>query len=117
MTLVVGDGAPDFSLPGTGGSTYSLSQYRGTPVVLVFYPADNSPVCTTQLNTYSKQIEDFDQVGAQVLALSPQDISTHESFAKKHVFGFRCYPTLTRKSVGCTESSARSASIDVQSWS
>ena len=78
----VGDEAPDFTLPGTGGRSYTLSEYRGQPVVLVFYPADNTPVCTNQLSTYSSDIERFSGLGAQVLALSPQGVVSHERFAE-----------------------------------
>ena len=46
MAITVGDIAPEFTLPGTGGKTYSLSAYKGQPVVIVFYPGDDSPVCT-----------------------------------------------------------------------
>jgi thioredoxin-dependent peroxiredoxin len=81
VAIGVGDEAPDFTLPGTGGRTYTLSEYRGQPVVLVFYPGDNTPVCTEQLNSYTTGIEDFGRVGAQVLALSPQDVESHEGFA------------------------------------
>lgn len=81
MGVRVGDEAPDFELPGTGGRTYSLKEYRGKPVVLVFYPGDNTAVCTTQLNAYSSEIDQFADVGAQVLALSPQDVDSHEKFS------------------------------------
>ena len=87
MAVTVGDLAPDFSLPGTGG-TFTLSQFRGRPVVLVFYPGDDTPICTKQLNSYNDDLSDFTHVGAQVLAISAQDMSSHESFAKKHGFGF-----------------------------
>lgn len=87
MAVSVGDVAPDFTLPGTGG-TYTLSQYRGQPVVLVFYPGDDTPVCTKQLNTYNDDLSEFTHVGAQVLAISAQDIASHETFAQKHGFGF-----------------------------
>ncbi len=87
MAVSVGDVAPDFTLPGTGG-TYTLSQYRGQPVVLVFYPGDDTPVCTKQLNTYNDDLSEFTHVGAQVLAISAQDIVSHETFAQKHGFGF-----------------------------
>ena len=59
MTVAIGDLAPDFTLPGTGGRSYSLSEYRGQPVVLVFYPGDNTPVCTRQLNSYTDDIGRF----------------------------------------------------------
>jgi peroxiredoxin Q/BCP len=84
----VGDTAPDFVLEGTGDRTYSLSEYRGQPVVLVFYPGDNTPVCTMQLNTYSSDIGEFDELGAQVLAISPQDVESHEQFSGVHQFSF-----------------------------
>lgn len=84
----VGDVAPDFSLDGTGDRSYSLSDYAGQPVVLVFYPGDNTPVCTMQLNTYSSDISQFEELGAQVLAISPQDVDSHESFSAVHGFSF-----------------------------
>jgi thioredoxin-dependent peroxiredoxin len=76
-----GDPAPDFTLPGTGGRDFTLSDYRGQPVVLVFSPGDDTPVCTVQLRTYSEGMAGFDDVGAQVLAISPQDVASHERFA------------------------------------
>lgn len=88
MTVAVGEQAPDFTLPGTGGRQYTLSSYRGQPVVLVFYPGDDSPVCTKQLNSYNNELSAFESVGAQVLAVSAQDIASHESFSGKHGFGF-----------------------------
>ena len=84
----VGDKAPDFSLPGTDGRDYSLADYRGKPVVLVFYPGDDTPVCTKQLTAYTNDIGQFEGVGAQVLAISPQSVKSHESFRTKHGFAF-----------------------------
>jgi thioredoxin-dependent peroxiredoxin len=83
MAVSVGDRAPDFSLPGTGGNTYSLTQFRGKPLVVVFYPADDSPVCTKQLNSYNTGMAEFKDVGAQVLAISSQGLDSHEKFAEK----------------------------------
>lgn len=88
MSVAVGDKAPDFSLPGTGGRSYSLSQYAGQTVVLVFYPGDDTPVCTKQLNCYNNELAQFTDVGAQVLAVSAQDMASHERFATKHGFQF-----------------------------
>ena len=86
MTLRVGAVAPDFRLDGTDGTDagrrpYTLSEYAGQPVVLVFYPGDNTPVCTRQLTTYSGDIARFAEVGAQVLAISPQSVESHDEFA------------------------------------
>ena len=94
-----GDVAPDFCLPGTGDREYCLSDFRGHPVVLVFYPGDNTPVCTIQLTTYSSDIGQFEALGAQVLGISPQDVDSHEQFSRVHSFNF---PLLadTDRSVG-----------------
>ena len=86
--VAVGEPAPAFELPGTDGTdagrrTYRLAEFRGRPVVVVFYPADNTPVCTRQLNSYTDDIGEFEEVGAQVLALSPQDVASHDGFAEK----------------------------------
>lgn len=88
MSLSVGDVAPEFTLQGTGGKSYSLSAFRGQPVVLVFYPGDDTPVCTKQLNSYNNELSAFESVGAQVLAISAQDLTSHEQFAAKHGFQF-----------------------------
>lgn len=88
MGASVGETAPEFTLPGTGGREYSLSSYRGQPVVLVFYPGDDSPVCTKQLNSYNNELSAFDNVGAQVLAVSAQDMNSHDDFATKYGFKF-----------------------------
>ncbi|MBU6240977.1 MAG: peroxiredoxin [Acidobacteria bacterium] len=88
MSVGVGDKAPDFTLPGTGGTSYSLSQYAGRTVVLVFYPGDDTPVCTKQLNCYNNELAQFTDIGAQVLAVSAQDMASHEKFAAKHGFQF-----------------------------
>ena len=85
----VGDRAPGFSLPGTGGRTYHLADYRGRVVVIVFYPGDHSPVCTLQLNSYSDDIDRFRALDADVVAVSPQDVASHEDFdARSGPFAF-----------------------------
>ena len=84
----VGDIAPDFKLEGTGDRDYTLSQFRGQPVVLVFYPGDNTPVCTMQLNTYNSDLHQFEDLGAQILAISPQSIESHDHFSDVHGFRF-----------------------------
>jgi len=87
-TLSVGDKAPDFTLAGTGAKTYTLSEFLGQPVVLVFYPGDDTPVCTKQLNSYNDDLLQFENVGAQVLAVSAQDMASHEKFSSKYGFQF-----------------------------
>jgi thioredoxin-dependent peroxiredoxin len=90
--------APGFTLPGYEPATdtrrdVSLEEFRGQPVVLAFYPGDDTPVCTRQLSTYSGGIERFDEVGAQVLAISPQSIESHVRFSA-HIGGF-AFPLLS----------------------
>jgi peroxiredoxin Q/BCP len=99
VAVGVGDQAPDFSLPSTGGGEVRLSDLRPAPVVLVFYPGDATPVCTLQLNTYNDDIQGFDDLGAVLLAISPQGIDSHEAFSAANRFSF---PLLadTEKQVG-----------------
>jgi peroxiredoxin Q/BCP len=87
----VGQGAPGFSLPGVRLAAgrperreYSLSEHRGRPLVLAFYPGDDTAVCTRQLCAYSSGIDRFTALGAAVWGISPQSVDSHEDFARKH---------------------------------
>lgn len=88
MALSVGDVAPDFELPGTGGRSHRLSEHRGRNVVLVFYPGDETPVCTRQLNAYNDELGRFAELDAVVLGISAQDVDSHEKFSEHHGFAF-----------------------------
>lgn len=88
MSVGIGDRAPEFRLPGTGGREYSLAEFRGRPVVLVFYPGDDTPVCTKQLNSYNDDLAEFEALEAQVLGISAQDLTSHDRFSERHGFGF-----------------------------
>ena len=86
---------PDFTLPGVNLSDgkvmhaqYTLSQERGTPIVLAFYPGDNTMVCTRQLCSYTSGLENFTGFGASVWAISPQGLASHEQFAGKYGLAF-----------------------------
>jgi peroxiredoxin Q/BCP len=79
----VGEIAPDFELPGTSGD-FRLSDHRGERVVLLFYPGDNTPVCTRQFCSYRDRAEDFAALDATVVGISSQDVDSHEQFAAKH---------------------------------
>jgi peroxiredoxin Q/BCP len=79
----VGDQAPDFELPGTGGKTYRLSDYAGRKVILAFYPGDFTAVCTKQFCSYRDQGDRLDELGADVLGVSPQSVDSHERFTEE----------------------------------
>ena len=88
MSVGIGDRAPEFTLSGPGGRTVSLSDYAGKPVVLVFYPGDDSPVCTKQLNAYNDGLEEFEALDAQIVGISAQDGASKDAFVAKHGFDF-----------------------------
>ena len=75
-----GDPAPDFELEGTDGR-FRLSDHRGERVVLLFYPGDNTPVCTRQFCSYRDRAEDLDALDAVVVGISSQSLRSHEGFA------------------------------------
>ncbi len=81
--LNVGDRAPDFELPGTGEKTYCLADYRGRKLVLAFYPGDFTAVCTKQFCSYRDQSDKLDELGADVLGISPQSVESHERFTEE----------------------------------
>lgn len=80
--LQLGVAAPEFELPSTTGSPISLGELRGRPVVLAFYPTDNSPVCSDQLALYNEALHLFEEHDAQILAISADDISSHREFSE-----------------------------------
>lgn len=79
----VGEQAPDFELQGTGGA-FKLSEHRGERVVLLFYPGDNTMVCTKQFCSYRDRAEDFAALNATVVGISAQDLDSHKGFSEKH---------------------------------
>jgi thioredoxin-dependent peroxiredoxin len=94
-TPETGQVSPDFTLSGielAGGeatqSRYTLSEQRGRPIVLAFYPGDNTAVCTRQLCSYTSGLENFTSFGASVWAISPQGLASHEQFARKYNLAF-----------------------------
>lgn len=79
--LPVGSEAPDFALPDASGNTVRLRDFRGRPVVLVFYPLDWSPGCSQQLDLYQQELDEFSARGAQVLGISVDSIYSHGAWA------------------------------------
>lgn len=76
--------APDFTLPVTGGGEITMSELKGAPVVLFFYPRDDTPGCTTENIGFSAQKEVFEAAGAKVFGISRDTMAKHEKFAAKH---------------------------------
>ena len=78
-----GDPAPDFELEGTDGP-FRLSDQRGKRVLLLFYPGDNTPVCTRQFCSYRDHAEDVSGLGAVIVGISAQDLDSHALFVAQH---------------------------------
>ena len=85
--LAPGVEAPDFTLPRDGGGTITLSQLRGQPVVLFFYPKDDTEACTTEAKDFTAAKADFDAAGVALIGLSPDPVKKHDKFVKKHELG------------------------------
>lgn len=89
--LQVGQMAPDFSLKGSDGEGYTLSQLRGNPVVLVFYPHDFSPTCTQEHACLSREMARFNDLSAHVFGISTDSLWAHKAYAaQQHI----TYPLL-----------------------
>ncbi len=86
--LAEGTKAPDFSLPDAEGVKVSLSDYATKKVLLVFYPGDDTPVCTTQLCSYRDNFSEFSKRDIQVLGISTDTVESHKKFAEKHELPF-----------------------------
>lgn len=86
--LGAGKKAPDFSLNSTPDQKVALSEFRGQPVILAFYPADWSPVCTDQLSLYAEVMPEFKKHNAELLAISVDNIWSHIAFAKDRKLNF-----------------------------
>ncbi len=86
--LEPGTKAPDFTLPDQNGELHSLSDYRGTKVILYFYPKDNTPGCTRQACGFSELRPQFEERGAVILGVSRDSVASHKRFEEKQGLGF-----------------------------
>jgi thioredoxin-dependent peroxiredoxin len=84
----IGDAAPDFSLPGDGGSTIALAKLRGRKVVLYFYPKDDTSGCTLEAKNFNDKRTDFAKAGAEIIGMSADSAASHDKFKKKYDLGF-----------------------------
>jgi peroxiredoxin Q/BCP len=83
-----GKPAPDFELESDTGDKVKLSEFRGRPVVLYFYPKDDTPGCTTEACEFRDAYDVFRERGAVVLGVSPDDVTSHEKFKTKYELPF-----------------------------
>lgn len=95
--LPPGTAAPEFTLASGPDKTLSLSDLRGKPVVLAFYPADWSPVCGDQMALYNEILPEFAQHDAQLLGISVDGVWCHQAFAKDHKLAFPLLPDFEPK--------------------
>jgi peroxiredoxin Q/BCP len=79
-----GSPAPDFNLPTDGGGSFHLSAHKGKPVVLFFYPKDDTSGCTAEAVAFTAAKADFDRLGVTLAGMSPDPVKSHDKFVKKH---------------------------------
>lgn len=87
--LEVGAKAPDFQLPADDGSTVKLSELKGHPVVLYFYPKDDTSGCTREAKDFTELAPAFSKLGAAIYGISPDSVKSHDKFRCKHDLSIR----------------------------
>ena len=85
---MLGQNVPDFSLPATGGDTFQLSAQQGHPVVVYFYPKDNTPGCTNESIAFRDLHAQFSKLKATIVGISRDSLKSHENFKAKFEFPF-----------------------------
>lgn len=105
--MKIGNEAPDFSLKDGDGNDWKLSDHRGKTVVLLFYPGDNTPVCTAQLCSVRDHWSEYQATGAEVVGISTDTVESHKGFAEKNELPLRLLSD-TDRSV--------SSLYDMKSW-
>jgi peroxiredoxin Q/BCP len=98
--LKEGDKAPGFELPRDGGSTVKLSEFNGKPVVVYFYPKDDTSGCTKEAIGFSENIDAFHDAGAEVIGISPDSVKSHDRFRDKHGLHVILLADPDRKAIG-----------------
>jgi len=102
-----GEKTDDFTLKDGEGDEWTLSNYKGRTVVLLFYPGDNTPVCTAQLCSVRDHWSEYQATGAEVVGISTDTVESHEGFAEKHQLPLRLLSDPDGKV---------SAAYDMKSW-
>ena len=105
--MKIGNTAPDFTLKDGEGNDWTLSKYKGRTVVLLFYPGDNTPVCTAQLCSVRDHWSEYQATGAEVVGISTDTVESHKGFAEKNSLPLRLLSDADRKV---------SEQYDMKSW-
>ena len=87
--MKINEPAPDFSLPDGDGKQWHLSDHRGKVVVLLFYPGDETPICTRQMCSVRDRWDDYVATGAEVVGISTDSVESHQKFAAHHELPLR----------------------------
>ncbi|MFT4181612.1 MAG: peroxiredoxin [Rhizobium sp.] len=87
VELEIGKVAPDFDLPRDGGGRVRLADFAGKPLVVFFYPKDNTTACTAESVAFTALASDFQKAGAAILGISPDSVKSHDRFVKKYELG------------------------------
>jgi len=88
MSVDAGDKAPGFDLPTDGGGRVRLEDFRGKPVVLYFYPKDDTPGCTKEAQGFTAAYQEFRAAGAEVVGVSKDSVASHQKFKEKYELTF-----------------------------
>jgi thioredoxin-dependent peroxiredoxin len=97
MAITKGAVVPNFKAKTQSGDSFELSDYLGKPLVIYFYPKDNTPGCTTQACSFRDQYQDFQDLGAEVIGISGDSEASHDKFAQKHKLPFILLSDSTKK--------------------
>ena len=105
--MKVGETAPDFTLKDKDGNDWKLSDQDGKTIVLLFYPHDNTPVCTAQMCAVRDRWAEYRETGAEIIGISTDSIESHKDFAARNNFPFTLLSDETGEVI---------AKYDVKSW-
>lgn len=99
IELKIGDEAPQFSLPKDGGDVIRLADFTGRPVLVYFYPKDDTAGCTSEAIDFSRLKPEFDKAGAAVIGISPDSARKHDKFKAKHELSIALAADEERKAI------------------
>ena len=88
MSIQIGDKLPHFTAVKQDGTAFDSNSIQNKPVVIYFYPKDNTPGCTTQACSFRDAYQDFQDLGAEVIGVSGDSVSSHQNFQQKHKLPF-----------------------------